>query len=156
MRRGYAIVLGVLAFAFFLRVLGQVLVAFFQADFLPPMGEWYSGLLPYPVLLPIQIVILVMQAKVSLDIWQGSGFFAIRRPRAGKVLCWFSYVYFAGTMLRYVLTMSLYPERRWFTGAIPIFFHWVLAAYLFVLGRFQAPAHRGASPDEPAPGGERT
>ncbi len=155
MRRIYAVNLGVLAFAFFLRVLGQVLVAFFQVDFLPPMAEWYSGLLPYPVLLPIQLLILVVQAKVSLDIWRDSGFFAIRRPRAGKVLCWFSYVYFAGMVLRYVLTMSIYPERRWFTGTIPIFFHWVLAAYLFVLGRFYVWAGRGASPEEETPRSER-
>ncbi len=145
MRRGYAVVLGALAFAFFLRVLGQVLVAFFRVDFLPPMAAWYSGLLPYPVLLPSQCLILVVQAKISLDVWRDSGFFATRRPRAGKVLCWFSYVYFAGMVLRYVLTMSLYPERRWFTGAIPIFFHWVLAGYLFVLGRFQVRAGRESS-----------
>ncbi len=155
MRKIYAVNLGVLAFAFFLRVLGQVLVAFFQVDFLPPMAEWYSGLLPYPVLLPIQLLILVVQAKVSLDIWRDSGFFAIRRPRAGKVLCRFSYVYFAGMVLRYVLTMSIYPERRWFTGTVPIFFHWVLAAYLFVLGRFQVWADGGASPEEQTPRSER-
>lgn len=137
MRKAYAVVLGILAFAFFLRVLGQVLVAFFQVGFLPPMAEWYSGLLPYPVLLPIQILILIVQAKVSLDIGRDSGFFAARRQRAGKFLCWFSYVYFAAMVLRYVITMSLYPERRWLTGTIPIFFHWVLAAYLFVLGRYQ-------------------
>lgn len=142
MRRVYAVILGVLVFTFFLRVLGQVLVAFFQVEFLPPMAEWYSGLLPYPVLLPIQLLILVVQAKIFLDIWRGAGFFAIRRPRAGKVLCGFSYVYFAAMVLRYVLTMSFYPERRWFTGTIPIFFHWVLAAYLFVLGQFQVGADR--------------
>jgi len=37
---------------------------------------------------------------------------------------------------RYVLTMSFYPERRWFSGGIPIFFHWVLAGYLLVLGSY--------------------
>src|SRR5438105_1286014 len=116
MQRTYAIVLGVLAFAFFLRVLGQILVAFFHVDFLPAMAEWYSGLLPYPVLVPIQLLILVVQVKVSLDIWRDSGFFAIRRPRAGQILCWFSYVYFAGMVLRYILTVAVDPQRRWFTG----------------------------------------
>jgi len=32
---------------FVLRVTSQTLVAFFDVDFLPPMQEWYSGLLPY-------------------------------------------------------------------------------------------------------------
>ena len=107
------------------------------------------------MLLPIQLLIVIVQANVFLDIWRDSGFFAIRRPRTGKILCWFSYVYFAGMVLRYVLTMSIYPERRWFTGTISIFFHWVLAAYLFVLGRFQVWAGGGASPEEQMPQSER-
>src|SRR5688572_13699985 len=127
-KRIYGSVLGFLAFAFFLRVMGQALVAFFKVNWLPPMTEWYSDLIPYHVLFPIQLVILALQAKVSWDIWKDGGFFANHRPRFGKWLCWFSYVYFIGMVLRYVITMSLYPERRWFTGIIPIFFHWILAA----------------------------
>ena len=101
----YAVVLGVLALAFSLRVLGQILVAFVGVRFLPPMYEWQSGLLPYPVLLATQFVILAVQAKLSRDIWRGRGFFAVRRERAGRNLCQFSYVYFAATLLRYVVTM---------------------------------------------------
>ena len=97
-----AIVSALLAFAFLLRVLGQALVAFFHVDFLPPMAEWYSGLLPYPLLLPIQLLILAVQAKIAHDLWRGQGFFAVRRPRAGRFLCRFSYVYFAVMLLRYV------------------------------------------------------
>jgi hypothetical protein len=42
-------------------------------------------------------------------------------------------------LLRYAVTMAVHPERRWLgTGTIPIVFHWVLAAYLFTLGRFHA------------------
>jgi hypothetical protein len=137
-RRGYAVVLGILASAFLLRVLGQVIVAVREVSWLPPMQEWYSGLMPYPLLLPVQLVILAGQAMISRDIWRGSGFFARHRPKMGRGLQWFSYVYFAGMVLRYVLTMTHHPERRWFSGTIPIFFHCVLAAYLFVLGRFSS------------------
>ena len=132
----YALGLGCLAGAFLLRVLGQVLVAFLHVDFLPPMREWYLGLIPYHVLLPIQIVILAVQALISRDVWRDSGFFAGHRPRLGRGLCWFSCVYFLGMLLRYILTMAYYPERRWFGGTIPIFFHFVLAGYLYVLGRY--------------------
>ena len=145
MRKNYAAILGILALCFLLRVLGQVLVAFFGVGFLPPMAEWYSGLIPYSVLLPIQLFILAVQAKITWDIYRGSGVFAIRRPRAGVVLCWLSYVYFGTMVLRYIITMYLYPERRWFGGAIPIFFHLVLATYLFVLGRFQVSVDHGDS-----------
>ena len=95
----------------------------------------YSGVLPYPLLLPVQILILLVQVKISTDLWRGVGFFAPRRPRTGRTLCWASYFYASGMVVRYVLTMSLHSERRWFHGTIPIFFHLVLAAYLFTLGR---------------------
>lgn len=134
--RFYSLILGGLAFAFFWRVLGQVMVYWRVVDFLPPMEQWQSGLLPYPVLLGSQIAIMALQAKTSTDLWRGSGFFAIRRPLAGTVVGWVSYVYFAGMVLRYVLTMTWHPERRWFGGTIPIFFHFVLAGYLWVYSRF--------------------
>jgi hypothetical protein len=134
--KSHAVVLGILAFAFLMRVLGQALVFFIGVDFLPSMAAWQSGLLPYPVLLASQILILGVQTKISRDLWRGSGFFAMRRPRAGRALRRFSYAYFAVMALRYVLTMAFYPERRWLGGTIPIVFHWVLAGYLFVLSQY--------------------
>jgi hypothetical protein len=44
-------------------------------------------------------------------------------------------------VLRYVITMAFFPERRWLgSGTIPIVFHWVLAAYIFTLSRFHNPS----------------
>lgn len=43
---------------FLARVLGQILVVFLHVPYLPTAAEWYSGLLPYPLLLPTQIAIL--------------------------------------------------------------------------------------------------
>ena len=134
--RRTAVVLAALALAFLGRVVGQVLVVAFAPSWLPPNAEWYSGLLPYPLLLPSQIAILALQALVSRDLWRGEGRFAERMPRFGRAMRWFSIVYFTGMFLRYPLTMWLLPERRWFHGTIPIFFHWVLAAYLFLWSRF--------------------
>jgi len=45
-------------------------------------------------------------------------------------------------MLRYVFTMIFRPEMRWLGGAIPIFFHFVLAGFIFALGRYHAPVDR--------------
>jgi hypothetical protein len=134
--KAWSLLLGILATAFLARVLGQALVAFLHVGFLPPMKEWYSGLLPYPVLLPAQLAILAFQFEVSRQLWRKSGPLTKPRPRLGRVLKWFSLVYFLAMIARYVITMTLHPEKRWFGGAIPIAFHWVLAVYLYFFSRF--------------------
>jgi hypothetical protein len=117
---------------FFLRVLGQVLVALLQVRFLPPMSEWYSGLIPYSVLLPIQLAILALMAKINLGLSSGAGLFAIPRRGLGRFLRGFSIVSFLAMVARYAIGMALHPGRRWLGGTIPTTFHWVLAAYLFL------------------------
>ena len=82
MRRVYAVLLDIFAVTFFLGVIGEVLVTFFEVDFLPPMAHWYSGLIPYQVLLPIHLLILIVQSKVSLDVSRHTGFFSI--PQIGR------------------------------------------------------------------------
>jgi hypothetical protein len=134
-------VLSFLAALFLLRVVGQALVAFADVRFLPPMSEWYSGLLPYPILLPTQLAILVVQAWIAYDFARGRGVFVTARPRIGRAVVALGFVYFAVMVARYVLTMTWHPERRWLgTGTIPIVFHWILAAYLVTLGRYHARA----------------
>jgi hypothetical protein len=135
--RPYAALLGVLAALFLLRVVGQALVAFLRTPGLPPMGEWSSGLLPYPLLLPTQALILGLLGWICADFARGQGYWVRPRPRLGRWLGRIGYVYAGVMLVRYVVTMALHPERRWLgTGTIPIVFHWVLAAYLLVLARF--------------------
>jgi hypothetical protein len=135
--RPYAALLGLLAALFLLRVAGQALVAYARTPGLPPMGEWYSGLLPYPLLLPAQVLILALLSWICADFARGDGYWVRPHPRLGRWLARASYVYAGGMLVRYAVTMALHPERRWLgTGTIPIVFHWVLAAYLFTLARF--------------------
>jgi hypothetical protein len=133
----YPLLLGALGLLFLLRVLGQTLVALFRVTFLPPMDRWYSGFIPYPLLLPIQILFLAAMAKLVIDLSRGYGFFTQPNLRAGIVIKWCSYVYFLSMVLRYVITMWLNPELRWFTGTIPIWFHMVLAAFLYTYSHYQ-------------------
>jgi hypothetical protein len=140
MRKTYALGLAVLAVAFMLRVVGQALVATVGVSFLPPMHHWQSGLLPYGLLLLSQVLILGVQARISADIWRGAGRFAWCKPKVGRVLRLLSVVYFLAMVVRYGVTMYLHPERRWLGGTIPIIFHCVLAAYLFLLGRYYSSA----------------
>lgn len=130
-----AFVLWALLLLFVLRVVGQLLVALGWAKFLPPMGAWQSGLLPYAWLLASQFVIICVYAKVCLDLTRGVGFFARARGRAGRWLLVFGALYFAAMVARYALTMWLVPPRRWTGGMIPVVFHLVLATFILLVGR---------------------
>lgn len=121
---------------FALRVVGQLLVALGWAPFLPPMEEWFSGILAYPMLLASQAMILILYAKVCLDFTRGQGYFVVPRRRLGIGLLWFGTIYLIAMIIRYVLRMSLHPEERWLGGAIPIIFHWVLAVFLLTVGQY--------------------
>src|SRR6185437_16031047 len=48
----------------------------------------------------------------------------------------FGWLYLGVMIIRYVIRMRLYPRERWTGGSIPIFFHWVLASFLLVLGHY--------------------
>jgi uncharacterized protein len=129
-----AIALWLLMALFCLRVLGQVLVEFAHVRFLPPSDEWFSGLLPYPQLLASQIVIVLLQAKIGLDFTRQAGWTYRPRRLAGELLLSFGALYLGVMIVRYLVRMALYPHERWTGGSIPIFFHWVLASYVLIVG----------------------
>jgi hypothetical protein len=132
-RRGLSVILWMLQSLFCLRVIGQIYVGLYSPAWLPPWQEWYSGLLPYYMLLPVQLIMLMWMSFISYDNCRGEGRFFIESPRLRYWLRWFAYLYAGSMFLRYVIVMSLMPEMRWFHGTIPIVFHWVLAGYLFAL-----------------------
>jgi hypothetical protein len=134
-------VLGFLTGLFLLRVLGQALVVFFSVRWLPASEHWFSGLIPYPALLVIQLILAAAMIRISAGVWRGRGFFAEPRPSWSRRLIVASVIYAAVMVLRYALTMTYRPEMRWFGGAIPIFFHFVLAGFLCVWGKFHARAN---------------
>jgi hypothetical protein len=137
-----AVALWLLLGLFLLRVGGQLAVALGFAPFLPPMEEWYSGLLPYRPLLASQILIVAVFATVCVHVSRGAGYFASPRGWLGVPLQIFGWVYVAAMVVRYVVTMTIHAERRWAgAGTIPIVFHLVLAAFLLVL----ADHHRRAA-----------
>lgn len=145
--RRYGLALWLLSTLFLGRVIGQVLVAFAGVTWLPPMPEWYSGLLPYPALLPTQLLILGVMWRVNRGVHAGTGWLWTRRPRVGKALVAFAAVYALVMVVRYVVSGELHPERRWYPpGIIPIVFHFVLAGYLLLLGRLTLRHGRVSAP----------
>jgi hypothetical protein len=119
-----AALLWILLTLFVLRVLGQLLVVNDLAPFLPPMDEWQSGLLPYPVLLASQIAIGAVLATVCIQFSRGKGYFV--RPHAwlATPLWLVGWLYAIGMVVRYAIL------RR---DLIPVTFHIVLATFLLVV-----------------------
>jgi hypothetical protein len=110
---------------FVLRVIGQALVVFSDVRFLPPMEAWYSGLMPYEYLLPSQLLIIAVMAKICADFTRQRGYFYEPKRFFAKEWLWFGYVYLAAMIARAVFLWD-HP--------IPIFFHWVLAAFVITVG----------------------
>lgn len=143
-RGRWAALMAVLVGLFALRVVGQAAVTYGGTAFLQPPSEWQSGLLPYPVLLGGQTILLALLVWVTIAAGRGSGPFAVARPRLATALAWLGSAYAAATIVRYAVTMALRPEWRWFGHTIPIAFHGVLAAYLFAVGRCLVRGRAGA------------
>jgi len=144
-KHGRVLLLLTLFFSF--RVLGQALVEFFSVDWLPSTAAWASGLIPYPFLLAIQLAMLIGMVKIVSDVWREGGLFALAPAFWSHFLIGFSAVYAGGMALRYILTMIFRPDMRWLGGTIPIFFHFVLAAFLYTWGKFLARRAIFARPD---------
>jgi hypothetical protein len=76
------------------RVVGQFEALLVAPDWLPDMDAWYSGLLPYPLLLPAQIAILMLMSVVAWNRRIRTGAFARAHPRAAGALRIFAGLYF--------------------------------------------------------------
>lgn len=132
---------------FLLRVAAQAFVALAEVPWLPPMAEWHSGLLPYPLLLPTQLAIAALLARVCFEFGHGAGIFVRPRRAFATYVWWFGWLYAASMLVRYVMTMALRPEARWSHGTIPIAFHIVLATFTILFAHHHRvalvhPAHQ--------------
>jgi hypothetical protein len=128
---------------FVLRVVGQLVVGLSSPTWLPAWHEWYSGLLPYSLLLPAQLVLIAWMVVVNHQntrVDGAGGRFLVQSARTKRLLRGSAAVYVGAMVVRYAVTMTLRPEMRWLHGTIPIVFHCVLAAYLALLAEETTPA----------------
>jgi hypothetical protein len=111
---------------FFLRVIGQVEVLLLEPAWLPPMSAFYSGLLPYPILLPLQVALLMLMCVLAL-----------RQSTVPGSRIWrqIAFIYFAIMAARLAWCVSVYGRDFYLHGGIPVAFHWVLALFLVVWAR---------------------
>src|SRR5947208_16778338 len=89
-------ILAALTVLFSLRVLGQVRVAFCSVPWLPSMEQWCSGRVPYPMLLVIQLAMVTVMMKLSIEISRGAGRFAKQHAGWSAILVSFSASYAGG------------------------------------------------------------
>ncbi len=68
---GYSLALGLLTVLFAVRVAGQLVVAGADISFLPPFERWHSDLIAYPLLLPLQMVLLSVMVLILRDFVRG-------------------------------------------------------------------------------------
>lgn len=127
---------------FFARVVGQLEVLLLAPDWLPPMYAWYSGLLPYPLLLPLQIALLMLMSIAAFRERTGRQAGGAK-PRTAKLLRLLAGVYFLIMAIRLCIVIRVFGSDYYLHGAIPVAFHWVLALFLLVWTRGQ-PAARTA------------
>ena len=119
---------------FLLRVVGQMIVVLRAPRWLPPSEQWH--LMPYRLLLPIQLAFLAAMAALVAGLATEQGLLAERHAAFGWSLVGLSVAYAASMAVRYAVRMRRRPGERWFGGAIPIVFHVVLAAFLLTWGRY--------------------
>jgi hypothetical protein len=132
----YSVFLWVFTLLLIGRVAGQLMVATVAPKWLPPMEQWQSGLVSYPVLVAGQAVVLTLMIWISVDFSRGAGFWIAPHPRLGLAALVWSYLYFGAMVVRYVVRMARRPDQRWLGGTIPIIFHSVVAAFQWTFGTY--------------------
>jgi hypothetical protein len=117
------------------RVIGQFELLVAAPEWLPDMDAWYSGLLPYYLLLPVQIALLMIMAVVAWSRRVRTGRFALANPRMARALRGLALLYFVVMALRLGFNLAENGSDFWRAGAIPVAFHWVLALFMLVSAR---------------------
>jgi hypothetical protein len=117
---------------FVVRVIGQIEVVLLPLSWLPPFRAWESGLIPYSVLLPIQIVLIAWMTIVATDHWRGSGYFWVTHRSTRRRLKIIAGTYFTVMLLRLGITAAIPPHSLAERGLIPVIAHWDLAAFIYL------------------------
>jgi hypothetical protein len=120
---------------FLARVVGQIEALLLAPPWLPRFSAWESGLIPYPVLLPLQVLIVAGMAAIASDHSRGSGPTWIESFRVRQRLNAFALLYASVMLVRLVVTAALPPHSVIDRGLIPILAHWDLAGFVALVAR---------------------
>jgi hypothetical protein len=132
-------ILGVLTFAFSLRVIGQAVQAWAPQSFLPPFAAFQGSSLPYGVLLFSQLLILAAMIVVTARIYRGT---LTPRRRTGGALALLGGAYLSVSIVRILIGFFIAAAPAWFRTWLPATFHLVLAAFVLTLAHFHHTSRR--------------
>lgn len=131
--RGYVPWFWGLIVLFIVRVIAQPTSLIIKSKFLPSFESWHGGVLPYPVLLISQMLIIAWMVYITRQFHTGS---VIPNYRIGKYVLIIGSVYFLIMLVRLTLGLTILSAHRWFGSTLPAFFHLVLASFLLLYGHF--------------------
>lgn len=133
MGRRYLPCMLALAGLFVLRVLAQLIQAVRPVPFLPPFEAWHGAVLPYPLLVAVQIVVILMMVRILRQVQTDSIVPGQWKHRMCFVL---GGIYFSFMGFRLCAGLTFLANHAWFSKSLPAFFHVVLAAFILTLGHY--------------------
>jgi hypothetical protein len=129
--RNYGPWLWGLAALFIVRVVAQPLALVANWGFLPRFESWHSGLMPYPLLVGTQLLILAWLLTTARRVSRAT----VQPSRTlGRFLLGISGIYAVTMLMRLALGATVLRDERWFASLVPTVFHLVLAGYLLAYG----------------------
>lgn len=106
----------------------------FVADWLPPLSDWNLGVVPYALLLPMQILLLMgLTAVMAREARPVDA--SARCARWRHVARYTAVGYFTVMAARLAAQFASGAHDIIEAGGIPTLFHWVLALFMLLLGR---------------------
>ncbi len=128
----FGVILWGLLGLFCFRVFAQLIQSNFSIDFLPAFEAWHSGALPYHYLVMAQILIIFLYGYICIRFTNRK---VVPNKKLGNIFLYAGLVY-GIFMLGRLLIGVFMSSSAWFHAYLPIFFHFVLAAFLVVVGMF--------------------
>jgi sterol desaturase/sphingolipid hydroxylase (fatty acid hydroxylase superfamily) len=125
----YRVLLGILAGIFALRVAAQFFLQDQTVSLLPPFDLWHSATMSYGALLGLQLLILgAMGAAIKAVPLKRA------RPTFGALLIALGWIYVGAMTVRLAVGALNLSQHSWFEGAVSTAFHFLLAAFVLILG----------------------
>ncbi len=131
-QRKFALLLLAPLLLFLFRTIAQLVQLLWPVSWLPDFSIWHSGTLPYGLLLPVQILILVAMVLFVARLLTGK---IKHRPQWSRALKTVGIIYFSLMLFRLIAGVTFLSHLHWFASSIPAFFHLVLATFLLLTGQ---------------------